>query len=89
MFVHKKPENAMLRFIIYYRDGTVAGASFSDKTFVCIPDNELEITAELPTKNLAPGVYRVDMVAFSSDAFGNRRLLDRVDSAFSFDVVFL
>lgn len=87
MFVHKKPENAMLRFIIYYRDGTVAGASFSDKTFVCIPDNELEITAELPTKNLAPGVYRVDMVAFSSDAFGNRRLLDRVDSAFSFDVV--
>lgn len=82
----KMIQHVKFRFEIQFQDGTMAGTMFSD----CGVDFEAgeikEVEMEIDTVHLAPGKYRVDIVAYVNDEFGNESFMDGIYPGFIFEI---
>lgn len=76
-----------LRFELFGLDGSVVGTTFSDRSCSAQQGQTLTLTCSLPTEHLAPSRFRAAIVAYQLDRFGNPITVDRVDPAFSFEVL--
>jgi hypothetical protein len=74
------------RFEIFNQVDSIVGTALSDKVFSVNKGQRVKTVIDLPTKNLAPGIYRVCAVAYQCNEFGTQRGIDRVDFAFLFEV---
>ncbi len=75
------------RFEIQYADGTVAATAFTDQAIVFPKEGRETINLVFDLTHLVPGRYKADMVAFSTDSFGNDIYYDGVIPAFFFEIL--
>ena len=75
------------RFEIQYADGTVAATAFSDHGVDFQKEGIEEVRLSFNLAHLAPGRYKADMVAYSTDAFGNDIYLDGIIPALNFEII--
>lgn len=66
------------RFEIQYQDGTVVASMLSDTAVSFKKNEEKRISMRLDTAHLVYGEYRIDIVAFIKNEFGNEQFLDGV-----------
>ena len=84
----RKPCNQVkFRFEIQYADGTVAATAFTNQGVDFLKEGIEEVRLAFDLAHLAPGRYRADMVAYSTDSFGNDIYLDGVIPALSFEII--
>lgn len=81
-------ENYGLRFEILYQDDTLVGTMFADSWFTRKAGEVFDVYMELPTKNFAPGKYRVIALFYERDDQGNQVGVDRVVPAMQFETVY-
>ncbi len=82
-----KWEQIYFRFEIQFQDGTAAATSLSEKG-VDFEGNETKtLSLAMDTTHLAPGKYRVDIVAYVCDEFGVEQFVDGVYPGFIIDIV--
>ena len=74
------------RFEIQYADGTVAATAFSDRGIDFLVEGTNIVKLVFDISHLAPGRYKADMVAFSTDDFGNDIYYDGIIPALFFEV---
>lgn len=79
-------EELMFRFEIQFQDGTAAGTMFSDTGINFESGEEKEISMQMDIAHLTPGKYKVDIVAYVYDEFGNECFLDGVYPGFIFEI---
>ena len=80
-------EDVGIRYEIFYLDDTIAGTAFMDKTITAQKGELVDIQIEMPTKNFAPGKYKVVALVYEKDTYGNQVGIDRVDPAIGFEIV--
>ncbi len=78
---NKAFENMRIRFEIVASDNSVAGTMFSENNVVLDVGKEEYFLLKVDTKNLAPGNYRFDMLAFEQNEFGVQDFCDRIEGA--------
>ena len=71
-------EDVFFRFEVQYHDGTAVGTMFSSKGSTVYPQTDTSIHMVLDTKHLAPGRYRVNIVAYQFNEYGTEKFLDGV-----------
>lgn len=81
----KDIDNLKFRFEIHYKDSTLAGTMFTEKT-VFVKKGENLFDTYIDTAHLAPGKYYVDIVAYLYNEFGMQVHLDGVYPGFSFEL---
>lgn len=82
----EKWNQVMFRFEIQYQDGTLAGTMLSNNGVSFEAGEEKTIDVLCDTTHLMPGRYRVDIVAYVYDRFGNEDFLDGVYPGIVFDI---
>lgn len=70
------------RFEIEYQDGTKVGTMLSDKGMNLFAGANNLLTIEMDLAHLAPGRYKVDIVAYIFNDFGREQLVDAVYPGF-------
>lgn len=65
------------RFEIQYQDASVAGTMFTDRV-VQVLSGDNSYLLRFDTEHLTPGHYRIDIIAYQYDEFGNEQYLDGV-----------
>ena len=76
---HEKPlDNVGLRFEVKSLQDIVIGTMFSDRSFDISSYENQMISLSLPINSIMPGKYRIDIVAYLLDSFGNEYALDGV-----------
>lgn len=76
-----------LRFEISYLDDTIAGTNFLNENISCAKGEFFDLEISMPTKNIAPGKYKVAALLYESNQFGNQVFLDRVCPAMCFEIM--
>ena len=84
--VRKPMRGVEFRFEIQYADGSIAGMTMTDKKMDLLYEGEHIIRMEFDTSHLAPGRYKADIVAFSSDSSGNDYYIDGVIPGIFFEI---
>jgi len=83
----KKYENLFLRYEIQTINGQAIATALTEDSF-CISENmSKEICLVFTMKNLVPGKYRANIIAFLIDEFGTERYIDGVYPGFEFDII--
>ena len=80
-------ENVKLRFEIQFQDGTIAGTVFSDQGFSIRANETKQLQMTFDSEHIVPGRYRVDIVAYIYNEYGQENPLDGVYPGFNFEVV--
>lgn len=80
-------EKAKIRFEVLFQDDSIVGTSISKNTISAKKDQLLNLSIKFGTENFAPGKYKVTALAFTSNDFGTQDFFDRVDVAFTFEIV--
>ena len=83
---NKDFENIGIRLEIMSPDDFVAGTIFSDKLISAKAGDSIELVTKLDTSNLAPGNYRVAMLAYEFNEQGYQVGVDRVFPAMFINV---
>lgn len=78
-------EQIKFRFEIQFQDGSKVGTMFTNQP-VNFSTGEKSIDLNFDTSHLTPGKYRVDIVAYMYDEFGNEKFLDGVYPGFVFEL---
>ena len=81
----QKLEQVKFRFEIQFQDGSKVGTMFSDQA-IDIITGEKSIYLIFDSSHLPPGKYRVDIIAYDYDQFGNEKFLDGVYPGFVFEL---
>ena len=76
-----------LRFEMFYSDGSVVGTMFMDRHISAQKGQSVNIMLSVPTKNLAPGLYKAIALTYEHNAYGVQVGVDRVDPAWCVEVV--
>ena len=84
--VSEQLKNVKFRFEIQYQDGSKVGTVFTDCGVDFSSAQKRYIELIFDTEHLAPGNYRVDMIAFTYNEFGAEAFLDGVYPGFSFEI---
>ena len=79
-------KNVRFRFEIQYQDGSIVGTMLSRETISIMADECIDIQLEFNTSHLTPGRYRVDIIAYINDEFGNEQFVDGVYPGFTFEI---
>ncbi|MDO4465993.1 MAG: ABC transporter ATP-binding protein [Bacillota bacterium] len=79
--------NMRLRFEIIAPDNTVAGTMFSRDCVDIQKGEEKDIYLAIDTKNMTPGNYRFDMLAFEQNDFGVQDFVDRIEGAAQIELI--
>ena len=74
------------RFEIQYQDGTIAGTMLSDRAVDFEVNETKTVRMQFDTTHMAPGRYKVDIIAYIYDEFGGEQFLDGVYPGFVFEV---
>ena len=85
--VRKPVNNVEFRFEVQYADGSVAGTAFSIRSVSFNVTGKTKVHISFDTSHLAPGRYKADLVAYSTDLLGNDIYIDGVIPAMFFEVV--
>ncbi len=83
--VTKVIEAVKLRFEIRFQDGSKVGTIFSDKP-IDFRVGENVVNVKFDTAHLTPGKYRVDIIGYTYDQFGQECFLDGVYPGFHFEI---
>lgn len=78
---NKTFENMKIRFEIIAPDNTIAGTMFSENSVELNVGSEGSFFLEIDTKNMVPGSYRFDMLAFEQNEYGIQDFCDRIEGA--------
>ena len=82
----KNWESVGLRFEIHDEQGATVGSMFSESMYGFRISDANRIRITMDTRHLAPGRYRVDMVAFTKGPTDEDSFVDGVYPAFSFEL---
>lgn len=80
-------ENIKIRFEISYGDNVVDATMFSNESISAEKSGKVSLKLDVCTEYMTPGVYRVDMIAYEYNSFGAERVVDRVGSAFTIELI--
>ena len=76
---HEKPlDSIRFRFEVNSSKDVVVGTMFSDCSFDISSNEKRMVYISLPAKNIMPGKYKINIVAYLLDSFGNEYALDGV-----------
>lgn len=81
----QKMKQIKFRFEVQFQDGSKVGTMFSNNA-IDIDVGEKNINLVFDTSHLTPGKYRVDIVAYMYDRFGNEKFVDGVYPGFVFEL---
>ena len=84
--VNKPVDNVEFRFEVQFADGSVAGTAFSADCVNFSEQGQSVVWIDFDTSHLAPGRYKADLVAYSTDMLGNDIYIDGVIPAMFFEV---
>lgn len=79
-------KNVKIRFEIKFQDDTIAGTMISEKGLDFSAKEERNIQLQMNTAHLAPGQYRVDIILYLYNQFGDEEFLDGVYPGFYFKI---
>ncbi len=79
-------DKMLLRFEIIASDNTVAGTMFSREPIARKSGDEFSLHLQLNTAHMAPGNYRLDMLAFERNDFGMQDFVDRIEGALQLEI---
>ena len=71
-------KNVYFRFEIQYQDETLAGTMLSTQGLSFMKNEDRVIHMIMDTSHLAPGRYKVDIIAYLFNEYGNEQFLDGV-----------
>ncbi len=74
----KKWDDVKFRFEIQYQDGSITGTMLSDRGVSCEAGERGTLHFLLNTAHLAPGRYKIDIIAYIYNQFGDEQFLDGV-----------
>lgn len=74
------------RFEIKYQDTTPAGTMLCDRPVQFKAGEVRAVSMNFDTEHLAPGRYRVDIIAYVYDEFGTEQFIDGVYPGFVFEI---
>lgn len=83
---NEKQEQVKFRFEIQAQDGTKIGTMFSNRA-IDFSKGEKNCIFRFDTSHIVQGKYRVDIVAYKYDQFGNEEFLDGVYPGFLFELI--
>ena len=75
-----------LRFELQFQDGSKVGTMFSHEAVSFQAEEHRTLDLDINTAHMTPGKYRVDIVAYTYDEFGNEEFLDGVYPGFAFEL---
>ena len=79
-------EEVFFRFEIQYQDETIAGTMLTNDGVSFAPGESKSIHMKMDTTHLAPGRYKIDIVAYLFNAFGQEQFLDGVYPGMVLDI---
>ena len=83
----KRPSNILcFRAIIYYEDETPVAMTSSNEKSIAIKEGDNYFRGELPTSLLAPGIYKLKLVLYEVNGYGNEQIYDVIDRIVLFNV---
>ncbi len=80
-------ESMRLRMEAFASDNAVAGTMFLDKLLCAKRGDRLTVNMEIDTAHMAPGNYRLNLLAFEQNDFGIQDWCDRVEGAPIIEIV--
>lgn len=83
---NEKWNEVKFRFEIQSQDGNVVGTMFTAESVFFAKNEEKTVQLNLETAHLVPGKYKVDIIAYVYDQFGNEDFLDGVYPGFIFEI---
>lgn len=75
-------ENMYFRFEIQYQDGNIVGTMLTSQNVTIISSEKQQLRFTLNLAHLTPGRYRIDIIAYVYNKFGNEQLIDAVYPGF-------
>lgn len=85
-FLAHKYKDVRFRFVFWYSDGTKAGTMLSSEA-IFLDAGDCIVRMEIDSRSLMKGIYRVDVIAFSHDKFGNESVIDGVYPGFFIELI--
>jgi lipopolysaccharide transport system ATP-binding protein len=82
----RKWNDICFRMEIKYQDGYCIGTMLSADT-VTIEEGKSDVLVQINTEHMTPGRYRIDIVAYQINAFGNQILIDGVYPGLILEIV--
>lgn len=74
------------RFQMLAKDGVRIGSSFTAAGFDIRKDTPTRLLVELPTEELIPGQYLMEVAIYTSNAFGNNTYINTLKNGFYFEI---
>lgn len=82
----KEYPRVKFRYVINGRDGVKAGTMFSSEDLDFSPGENQYVEMSLDLTHLIPGQYRIDIIAFQYNSFGDEQIVDGVYPGIFVDV---
>ncbi|MBR1676346.1 MAG: ABC transporter ATP-binding protein [Clostridia bacterium] len=79
--------NIGIRFEMFFADNSLVGTIFFNRQVSALKGDIIQIKGTIPTKNIAPGSYKLVALAYEYDEFGNQVGIERVDPAMFFEII--
>jgi lipopolysaccharide transport system ATP-binding protein len=84
---NKTISDVYIRFEVYLADKTIVGTAISKQTISAEKGEIINVDMSFSTQNFAPGKYGCAGLLFEKDQYGNQVPFDRVDPAFTFEIL--
>ena len=82
----RKLEDVFFRFEIQYSDETIAGTMLTASGVSFSRDEQKQIHMKMDTEHIAPGRYKMDIIAYQFNSFGQEQFLDGVYPGLIFEI---
>ena len=83
---YRKLEKAGFRSRLCTSDDTVISVYLAPRFLTCEADDEMEISFEIDTTMLIPGVYKLNLAFYGMNEYGGEQFYDRLENAVIFEV---
>ena len=82
----KKLEKVGFRSRLCASDDTVISVYLAPKILYCEPNENIEVTLEIDTSMLIPGMYKLNLAFYGMNEYGGEQFYDRLENAVTFEV---
>lgn len=83
---NKDISDIYFRIEIQYKDGSNAATALSKSSINFTKDSDMEILMNIDCSHLVPGRYKADIIAYTTNQFGNEHLVDGVYPGFMIEI---
>lgn len=87
IFLDRVYKDVNFRLVFWYSDGSIAGTMLTSGAIDINAGDDQRVKMELDTHHLMKGTYRVDVIAYMRDEFGNESVIDGVYPGFFIELI--